>query len=82
MAHTTIPSEFLGSTRRERLVKCRQFAAEAGSLAEAAVNTEMRRAYLDLKRQWEGLAAELEELLENGEPEEPSWNPSGDLRIA
>ena len=59
MANTVIFGEFLGATREERLAMCRKLAAEAQSLADDAANPITARAYLDLKRQWEELAAEL-----------------------
>jgi hypothetical protein len=45
-------AEFLGSNGSERVKQCRQLAAEADALAADAINPEMRKAYLDLMRQW------------------------------
>ena len=53
-------AEFLGSNDPERAEKCREFAAEAEGLAAAAINPETRKAYLELKRQWLDLAAEVD----------------------
>ena len=39
---------------------CRKLGAEAARHADAAANPETKRSYLELKRQWENLAAELE----------------------
>jgi hypothetical protein len=60
LAHTTISADFLGSTTAERLSMCRKLAADAANHAAEAANPETQRAYLDLKRQWEVLAGELE----------------------
>ncbi len=60
MANTVISGEFLGSTKEERLAMCRKLAAEAQSLADDAANPITARAYLDLKRQWDELAVELD----------------------
>ena len=60
MSDTVISSEFLGTNRKERLARCRKLAIDAGLLATEAANPETQRAYLNLKRQWEALAAELE----------------------
>lgn len=62
MGDTIISVEFLGTTKEERLAMCRKLAAEAGLLASDAANPETQRSYLDLKRQWDSLAAELEHL--------------------
>ena len=59
MPNITISGEFLGSNDPERANKCRKFAAEAHAFA-TAVNPERREAYLDLKRQWNNLADEIE----------------------
>jgi hypothetical protein len=60
LGDTIISGEFLGSNREERLAMCRKLAAEAHSRAIDAANPETQRAYIDLKRQWDALAAELE----------------------
>jgi hypothetical protein len=44
---------------------CQKLAAEAEQLAAQCTTSQAKQAYLDLKRHWEELAAELEEL---GEP--------------
>lgn len=59
MADITISDEFLGSNGPERAKMCRKLAAEAEALASAAINPETRKAYLDLKRQWDELAGEI-----------------------
>lgn len=38
---------------------CRKLAAEAEGLAQRCGNPEAKESYLDLKRQWDELAAEL-----------------------
>jgi hypothetical protein len=53
-------AEFLGSNGPERARKCRHLAAEADELAANAINPETREAYLDMKRQWNELACEIE----------------------
>ena len=60
MGDTVVPAEFLGSTIEERLKMCRKLADEAAGLADGCANPEGRRSYLDLKRQWDELANELE----------------------
>jgi len=52
--------DFLSSDGPERARKCRQLAAEADGLAANAINPDSREAYLDLKRQWNELADEIE----------------------
>lgn len=66
MGNTVISSEFLGSNRQEQLAMCSKLAAEAELRASQAINPETRRAYLDLKQQWDELATQLK----NG-PEAP-----------
>ena len=60
MPDIKIAAEFLGSDTKERAAKCRLLAAEAGELAERALNPLTRASYLDLKKQWQQLADELE----------------------
>ena len=62
MANTLISTEFLGTDTSERVAMCRKFAAEAEQLAEQAANPEAKKSYLDLKRQWDELAAELQKV--------------------
>ena len=50
---------FLGSNAPERIKKCRYLATEAETLATAA-NPAIRASYLELKRQWNELADEME----------------------
>jgi hypothetical protein len=47
---------------------CRQMAAEACALADAASTPESRDAYLDLHRQWTALADEIENAQAQGKP--------------
>lgn len=54
--------EFLGSSRPERVKKCRQLAREADRLAASAINPELRKAYLDLRMQWHELADEMDQI--------------------
>ena len=51
--------EFSRLTPPERVKWCRQMAAEAERLAEAA-GPRVRTAYVDLARQWTSLADEIE----------------------
>jgi hypothetical protein len=44
----------------EQAAKARERAAEAAWLAVATFNEEMRHAYLELQRQWNMLANEIE----------------------
>ena len=52
-------AEFSRLTPSERVKWCRQMAAEADRLAEAA-SPRVRSAYLELARQWTALAEEIE----------------------
>ena len=54
--------EFSRLTPSEKVTWCRQMAAEAEHLAEAAraASPRVRVAYLDLARQWTSLADEIE----------------------
>jgi hypothetical protein len=45
----TIAGEFLGSSARECVEKCRELAAAADALADDAINPQTRKAYVDLK---------------------------------
>ena len=58
-------AEFLGSNGPERAKKCHQFAAEASETAAPATNSGTENAYLDLARQWNELADQIEKI-ENG----------------
>ena len=51
---------FLGSNAPERIKKCRHLATEAETLAAAATNPAIHASYLELKRQWNELAEEME----------------------
>lgn len=62
MSGIFLSAEFLGSDRRTQAKKCRQMADEASALVETATDEEMRACYLDLKRQWDLLADEIEQL--------------------
>ena len=53
------PVELLGSTLRERIVFCREMAAEANRLAAEATGEE-RAAHLNLVRLWSDLATAME----------------------
>ena len=59
MGNTVMSGELLGSSTTERVAMCRKLAAEAAGLAEQSANPETRRCYLDIKREWEDLAAEM-----------------------
>ena len=59
MLDMKIAGEFLGSSARERVEKCRELAAAADALADDAINPQTRKAYLDLKRQWLQVADEI-----------------------
>jgi phage regulator Rha-like protein len=52
-------ADFLGSSKSERLAKCRQMAQEASELAASASTAKQRESYLELVRQWNRLAEEL-----------------------
>jgi hypothetical protein len=52
-------ADFLGSSKSERLAKCRQMAQEARDLAENASTPKQRENYLELVRQWNRLADEI-----------------------
>jgi hypothetical protein len=56
-----IPCDFSGFTGEQRLAMCRKLAREAALRAYRSADPDTERAYLDVKRQWEALAAELEE---------------------
>ena len=68
MPDLKIAAEFLGSNNKERAAKCRALAAEAGELAAGAMNPLTRASYLELKRQWQELADEIETV----QPKPPS----------
>ena len=51
--------EFSRLSHSERVAWCRQMAAEAERLAQAA-SPRVRAAYIDLARQWSSLAEEIE----------------------
>ena len=53
-------AEFLGSNGPARVKKCREFAVEASKTAACAVNSGTENAYLELARQWNELADEIE----------------------
>jgi hypothetical protein len=52
-------AEFLGLSSEELLAKCREYRAEAESLASTA-SSEMRRGYIQLVKQWSALADEIQ----------------------
>ena len=60
MTGTVIAGEFLGATKEERIEMCRKLAAESEWRATSESNPLTQRSYLELKRQWETLAAEIE----------------------
>jgi len=53
------PDEFWAATPKERIVKCREMAAQAEWLA-ANAGSEARKGYLELAKQWRDLADEME----------------------
>jgi hypothetical protein len=53
------PDEFWAATPKERIVKCREMAAQAERLA-ASASTEARKGYVELAAQWRALADEME----------------------
>jgi hypothetical protein len=65
MSGSFTAAEFLGSSRPAQAQKCRQMAGEAGTLMIAAADPQMRATYLDLKRQWDMLADEIERIAES-----------------
>jgi hypothetical protein len=52
--------EFSRLTPSERVTWCRQMAEEATRLADAAVSSPVRTAYVELANQWTALANEIE----------------------
>jgi hypothetical protein len=60
MAEGFISAEFLGPDGPERAKQCRRLAIEADRLATNARTPEIRAGYLELKRQWNLLADEIE----------------------
>ena len=59
-------AEFLGSNGPERNKKCRQFAAEASETAARAIDSGSEKTYLDLGKQWDELANEIERIENEG----------------
>jgi hypothetical protein len=59
VSHGYMGAEFLGLSSEEILAKCREFRAEAESLASTA-SSEMRRGYIHLVRQWSLLADDIQ----------------------
>ena len=53
-------AEFLGFSRPAQAQKCRQMAEEVHALIGASKDPVIRATYLDLKRQWNMLADEIE----------------------
>ena len=66
MAHIPVAHKFLGFNSLEELRKCRELAAEAQSFASAALSPEFRATYLELKRQWNVLADDIEHVRTTG----------------
>ena len=64
MASNFTSAEFLGSNQPAQAQKCRQMADEASALMAAAIDPDIRATYLDLKRQWNMLADEIEQMSE------------------
>jgi hypothetical protein len=60
MAASFTSAEFLNFTRPAQAQKCRQMADEANQLLSMTIDPEIRATYLDLKRQWNMLAEEIE----------------------
>jgi hypothetical protein len=57
-------ADFLGSNYSERLTACRQMAEQALKFASSASSTKQREIYLELVRQWDKLAYEIERAME------------------
>jgi hypothetical protein len=55
-------AEFFAASEKDRVSKCRAFAAEAERLARAA-NGDTRDGYLELAKKWVALADEMEALI-------------------
>jgi hypothetical protein len=53
-------SEWVNLSPGERIKRCRILAYEASALGRAAASTEMKRMYLQLAEDWQGLAQEIE----------------------
>ena len=60
MENMVLPAKFFGTDESGKAKACRQLAIEADALATAASNPETRADYLELKRQWNTIADELE----------------------
>jgi hypothetical protein len=65
MSGSFTSAEFLGSSRPAQAQKCRQMADEAGALMIATTDPQIRATYHDLKRQWDMLADEIDQISES-----------------
>ena len=65
MSGTFTSAEFLNFSRPAQAQKCRQMADEAGTQVTVAADPHIRATYLDLKRQWDMLADEIERIAES-----------------
>ena len=54
-------AEFLSLSRKQRIVRCREMAAEAKKMA-AGKSNELRSCYVGLAEKWSELANEMERL--------------------
>jgi hypothetical protein len=65
--------DFLGSTYSELLTACHEGAQQALSLASAASNPTQRAMYMDLVRQWDSLAHDIEHAMEAEYKSSAAW---------
>jgi hypothetical protein len=65
MSASFTSAEFLNFSRPAQAQKCRQMADEAVTLMIASDDPAIRATYLDLKRQWNMLADELERVADS-----------------
>jgi len=59
LSHGLTSAEFLGLSAEELVAKCREYQAEAESLA-ATASHEMRKGYVYLVMEWSALAQDIE----------------------
>ena len=64
MSGSFTSAEFLSFSKPAQAQKCRQMADEARTLMTATADPQIRATYLDLKRQWDMLADEIEGIAE------------------
>jgi hypothetical protein len=65
MSGSFTSAEFFAFSRPAQAQKCRQMADEASTLMTATADPLIRETYLDLKRQWDMLADEIERIADS-----------------